>query len=197
MPALASLGNWLSPNSVSIFKQQPGSQFVQFLLTRLDVPAPDRVRFDLTLSEDFERSFELTRNPVEKITAQNRVRNPDRLSVSGILSSNPLESLLSRAGLVRLHKMELAKLRKIIENEICFIVTPERSYSNMSCVSFRESYPEDIGNGVLLSLSFEEVRIVGPLLVASAFDPELANSGTNGVTNLGNQTPDPIADPFA
>lgn len=189
------LGNFLSPKTVAIFIQPPGVGFVPLLLTQVNIPSPGRASLDLADTEDFTRRWTVVRNPVERFTAQNRIQEPDSLNLTGMLSANPLSPLFRNIGLARLDRRELLKLKTLITTGISFIVTPERAYADMACLSFRETYNDQTGNGVGLAMRFEEIRIVLAGGVASVFDLDAVLLGAGSTDSLGPQTASAIPDP--
>lgn len=192
--SLIDISSWLSPNSVSIFIQPPGQAFVQFLLANVPIPDPSRVRLDLAESETHSRSWSITRNPVERMVAQNRIREPLRLSITGMLCATPLQSPLQFTGLGRLDRVMLEQLYVLLEREVVFIVTPEGKFANMACASITANYDESTGNGVQLSMEFEQISIVSPVLVSSAFDSDVLNV-VQSPTNQGPSASTTITDP--
>ena len=197
MPILQTFGNYASPNSVSIFAQPPGRSFQAFLLTNVSFPSSERIRLDLAETEDFKRNHRIARHPIERVTSQNKLKEPDSLAVTGMLCANPINQPFAiLPGVTRLDKRELAKLRTLISRPIpLFIVTPERSYANMGCTGYGERYDESSGNGVNLSLMFEEFQIATPGLVDSTLDLDNLGIGTGSETDLGPQTPAAFTDP--
>lgn len=194
MTAVSNLGALLQPSSVAIFLQPPGLGFVPLLLAQANIPSPTRVRLDLAETETFEKRFTITRNPVERVTAQNRIAEPERLTITGMLSANPIFAPLQYAAIARLDRKEMFKLRTLLENELSFIVTPERPFANMSCVSYREEYDAETGNGVRLTLQFEQITIALPGQVAPLFDNNALALGAGASDQLGPQTPTEIPD---
>ena len=195
MPAIAQLASLLSPNSVVIMAQQ-ATGFSAFLITRLGIPGANRVRLDLTETEDHIRSYRIPRNPVEMLTAQNKIRMPDVFTCTGMLSANPLVSPLAKAGLARLDKRELHKLRGLVDRPTpLFVVTPEHSLSDMVLVNLREHYDDKTGNGVKLTLTFQEIQIASPLLVDGALDLDGLALGAGAMSDMGAQTPSAVPDP--
>jgi len=198
MPVTQEAGKFLAPKTVTIFMQppDPAAGFVPLILTQVSIPSPNQVAFDLAETEELERRWTVVRNPVERFTAQNRIREPDQLMLTGMLSANPLNApLLSNVGAARLDKRELLKLKTFLETSLSFIVTPERAYKDMACVSFRERYDDTTGQGVNLALRFQELRIAGAGLVESQLDLENLTLGSAGTTQLGPQTGSAVPDP--
>jgi len=189
------LSNLTQPRTASIFAQAPGRPFVAFVLSQLSIPSADRVSLDLAETEDVKRSYQVSRNPIEPLSVQNKLRNPDTLTLTGMLTAHPLFSPLSGAGLARLDKRELAKLRALFEGAVLFIVTPERSYKNMAGIEIHERYDDTTGDGVALTLTFEEVQFVTPGLVESELDLDQLGVGAGSETDLGPQSPASVADP--
>lgn len=195
--ALARIDNWSSPNSVAIFAQQPGKPFVQFLLTNVPIPTPQRVRLDLAESEQFSRRWSLARNPVERVTAQSRIKEPDTFTCTGMLSANPIFAPLEGAGLGRIDKFMLLQLHTILgrPDVICFIVTPDRKLPNMGCVAIDEVNDDNTGNGTQVTLSFEELTIATPGLVESALDLDALQMGAATTSDMGSTAPADVPDP--
>jgi hypothetical protein len=195
---LAQLSSWTSPNSTSIFVQPPGQAFVAFLLQNVPIPSPQRVRLDLSETETKTRTWTIPRNPVERLTAQNKIRNPDVLQVSGMLSANPLLSPLAAIGLARLDKIALLELKLILTSGIptpVFVVTPDGKHPNMMCTSLVETYTEGVGNGVQLTMTFEEIQIVIPGLVTATLDLDALQLGAAASSSVGPTTPTEVVDP--
>lgn len=195
--ALAQIGSWVQPNSVSIFTQVPGNKFVAFLLATLPLPNAARVRLDLAEAETWRRTWTLTRNPVERMTAQNRSRNPDTISVTGMLSANPLQGPMAIAGIARLDKFMLLQLHTILSNPaaVNFVVTPDRKCPNMVCTSISETNDDSTGNGTMLQIEFEEILIATPGLVSSSLDLDAAQVGAASSSDMGATTPADVPDP--
>jgi len=198
--AVSELSAWTSPNSVTIFLQAPvpgADAFVAFLLAQVPIPTEGTFRLDLAETEDAERAYDLTTNPVEVLTIQNRIRKPDTLVITGMLSANPLLSPLQSFGLARLDKIALAQFKVMLGAlpvRPMFVVTPERSYPNMLLTNLREHYDETTGNGVALTLSFREVQFAYPGGFADP-DIDLLQLGAASGSSLGPTTPTEIVDP--
>ena len=131
----------------------------------------------------------MTRNPLERVVAQNRLKDPTTLTVTGMLSADPIFSPLALLGVARLDRLELRKLITILELSTAFVVTPERAYPNMGCTVLDETYNEDTGRGVMLTLRFEEFQIARPGLVAGEFDIAAVGVGALSSTDMGATTP--------
>lgn len=191
-----SLDSLTSPNTVTIFAQAPGVPFAAFVLNLAAVPQAGRVRLDLAETEDVKRSYEVSRNPREPLVGQNKLRNPDTLSITGRLSAHPLFSPLQSAGVARLDKRELDKLRDLFDRDTpLFIVTPERPYRNMIGKELHERYDDTTGDGVLLTLVFEEELQAIPGQTESVLDLDQLGIGAGSTSDLGPQTPADAADP--
>lgn len=193
---IAQLSSWSSPNSVTIFAQPPGQAFVAFVLARAPLQLPNSVRLDLAETESLDRRFTITRNPTQRLTAQNRIREPDVLTVTGMLSAHPLLSPLTPAGLGRLDRVSMARLRLLSSSEPptpLYVVTPERSYPNMMITAMREQYDENTGAGVALSITFEEIVIVIPGFVEP--DLDALQLGAASASSAGATTPVDVVDP--
>lgn len=196
MASIGNVGLLSGPNTVSIFAQSPGIGFVAFALALQPIPVAGRVRLDLAETEGFTQSYDIARHPTERVVAQTKIRNPDELVLTGLLSANPLLSPLAKVGIARLDKREAAKLRSLIDRvDPLYIVTPERAYKNMMCTTYKEDYDETTPDAIRLTMTFTEIRIVSPGLVESVLDLDVLDLGTGGETDLGNQTPANFPDP--
>lgn len=197
MPALTDLGTWTSPSTTSFFAQKPGSRFAAVALSLIPFPIAGRARLDLSETETRTRRYEITRNPVERLVAQNKIRQSDTLTLVGRLSAHPLLSPgMSQLGIARLDKRELTKLLDIVDgDDPMFIVTPERPYSNMVCTEITEHYDDTTGDGVALSLSFAEIMIAIPGMVEPELDFEAMLAGASGSSDLGAQAGEAVSTP--
>jgi hypothetical protein len=189
--ALEALKNFIGIRNVMVFAQppDPSQGFVPLLLSQVSIPSPTRAAFNLSDTENLTRSWAMTRNPVERIVAQNRIELPKVLRVTGMISADPMFSPLGLVGIARLDRLELAKLIQIVSRSTCFVVTPERAYPNMGCTVLDETYDMDTGRGVRLSMVFEEFQIARPGVTAGEFDVAVAEIGALDAVDLGNTVP--------
>lgn len=195
MSLLSTLSNLATPDTVSIFAQFPGIEFVASKQALSPIPSAARARLDLAETEDVVRSYTVSRNPQARLTIQNRIRNPDTLTLGGMMSAGTLNPLFAQLGLARLDKIELAKLKTLCDlASSLFIVTPERSYPNQQCVEIREHYDESTGEGVALTLVFQEGLIATPLLIDSVLDLDALGTGAGSSVDAGIQSPAETAD---
>lgn len=196
MSGLEVLAAILAPKNVTIFAQPPSPSigFTAIALSQIGLPGPGKATLTLSETEKVSRRWTVVRNPVEKITAQNRIKEPKTLQITGMLSADPVFSLLGLAGVARLDRAELAKLVKILELSTCFVVTPEATHPNMACEVLDETYDEDTGRGVALSLSFSEFRVAVPGATEPELDLAALDIGAMSTTDLGatsgSSTPD-------
>lgn len=184
--------------NVTIFAQPPAGSgvpaFVALALSQISIPSPSRVAFNLSEQEVLQRRWSMVRNPLERIVAQNRVQEPKTLTVTGMLSADPVFSPSALLGVARLDRLELTKLINIIEASTCFVVTPERAYPNMGCTQMSETYDEDTGRGVRLSMTFEQFEIAIPGVVTPDFDIAASELGALEASDLGSTTPSTVTD---
>lgn len=194
----------IRPNSVAIFRKTPADvgKVLAFILSDVAIPSGKRVRFDLSKSRDHGKAYDVTSNPVERATSDNIIKQPDTLDLVGRLSANPLgfagaAALLGTLGaFVRRDLIEVEKLRKIAdEREPVIVVTPERTYPSMAITSMRERYDDSTGNGVLLTLSLREIKIVSPFTVAGVVDTDQLLATAFESQNMGSQAPVAVPDP--
>lgn len=192
--ALEALKALVGFRNVAIFAQPPDPAvgFVPLLLSQISVPSPTRAALNLSETETLTRRWSMTRNPVERIVAQNRIEEPKTLRITGMLSADPVFTPLALAGIARLDRLELTKLVKIVSLSTCFVVTPERAYPNMGCTVLEEQYDESTGRGVRLSLLFEEFQIARPGATLAEFDIAAAEIGALDAVDLGNTTPQAV-----
>jgi len=194
--SLEKIKSLLGPSNVTIFAQPPSPApgIVPLLLSQVTVPGPGKVTFNLSDKESLDRRWAMTRNPLERVLAQNRIQQPKTLTITGMLSADPVFSPLALLGIARLDRTELAKLINIVEASTCFVVTPERAYPDMGCVSMREDYTEDTGRGVMLTMQFEQFQLAIPGTVTPDFDVAVEEIGALEAGTLGNTAPSAVPD---
>ncbi len=193
----------IRPNTVAVFaKASPGNaglvaEVQAFLLTMAVVAdVPGRFRFDLVHQYNASQRYEVARNPIERAVADNFIRQPRTLAVTGSVSANPLAAFggLGVAGsLIRRDLIAVKQLRLLQAiGEPLVVVTPAEVHGSMGLVSVDETHTGL--NKVDVSLLFEEIVIVDPLSIVTGSDPNalLAASGTS---NMGAQPVDPFPDP--
>lgn len=194
----------LRPNTVAVFaKVSPTdaglvAEVTAFLLTLAVVAeVPGRFRFDTVGSYSANLRHSLARNPLERMTANNIIREPRTLSVTGTVSATPLTGfgLLGVAGsLIRRDINAVASLRTLAEiGEPLVVVTPSEVFGSMGLVSVQETHPGS--NKIDVALMFEEIVIVNPASVAGAVDITAATFGAAQTENMGAQPVDAAADP--
>jgi hypothetical protein len=185
-----NLATLVRPRTAAIFARDPLTQgkLQAFLLKDAivgTVPQDGRARLDLTKQVAETRSYTATRNPVERAVADNLIRNPRMVSVQGTFSANPIGSPFSPAAValgsfgaaVRRDLKELDRLYEIADRrEPVFLVCPNDNYPNVWITSISATH--DGRHKVELALTFEEARIVSPLLTAGVFDVEAAGAQT-------------------
>lgn len=194
--SLEKISSLIWQRNAMIFAQppDPATGFVPLLLSQVSVPSPTRVALNLTTKETVQRRWRMTRNPIERITAQNRIQDPKSVTITGMLSADPVFSLLQNVGVARLDRLELTKLIKIVELSTCFLVTPERAYPNMGCLVLDENYDDETGRGVDLMLRFEEFAIARPGLIEGEIDLAALDVGALSAVDMGSTTPQPVPD---
>ena len=195
----------LRPKTVAIFKTDPTgaagaiAKVTAFLLTSAIVAdVPGRFRFDLVHQHTATKRYTVTRNPVERIVADNRIREPIALAIRGSVSATPLSGLGPLLGsfgsLVRRDLMAVEQLELLADSgEPLIVVTPSKVYGSMSLDSFEQTHAG--GNKVDVSLSFTEIEIVSPLAIVDAVDINAVVFGASSGSNMGAQPVDPFVDP--
>lgn len=197
----ANLSSFVRPTTVTIFANDPVNQaktlaFILGDITNLDT-SKQHVSMDYTRSIVSDSTYTVTRSPVEKVYADNIVRNPERLTVQAILSANPIgrgiaANATAQTGafgsVVRLDLEKLKILKDLAKaREPVFVVTPVKGYNNMAITGIRETHTG--ANQVELSMSFEEVQVLSPILKPTIFDA--AEVGSYAIENRGIQFPTP------
>lgn len=194
----------LRPNTVAVFaKVSPTdaglvAEVTAFLLTLAVVAeVPGRFRFDTVGQYSATLRHSLARNPLERMTANNIIREPRVLNVTGTVSATPLTGfgLLGVAGsIVRRDINAVASLRTLAEiGEPLVVVTPSEVFGSMGLVSVQETHPGS--NKVDVALMFEELVIVNPASIAGAIDVTAATFGAAQTESMGAQPVDPFVDP--
>lgn len=194
----------LRPNTVAVFaKASPGNaglvaEVQAFLLTLAVIAdVPGRFRFDLVQQYSAGTRYDVARNPIERAVADNFIRQPRTISVTGSVSANPLAAFggLGVAGsLIRRDLIAVKQLRLLQAiGEPLVLVTPAEVHGSVALVSVEETH---VGlNKVDVSLVFEEMVIVNPLSIAGGVDPDTLLAGAPAASNMGAQPVDPFVDP--
>jgi hypothetical protein len=192
------IGLRMQPNSVAIWARDPATlgALVSFLISNTDIPLPGRVRLDVTRSIQGSKRYEATRSPVERHVAQDVIRQPLELTVSGILTATPLSVFRPPIpfGIARLDLIELAKLKAIADRrDIVIVTTPVGVYPSMVITSLEDRHGE--GEKVDLTISFSEIQIASPILVDVAMDVDSLIASHYGSFNSGGQSGSSVPDP--
>ncbi len=192
--------NLLRPRHVAIFKTDPTgaagvkAKITAFLLTEAAVGfVPGRIRMDLNKSVTVTRAFDVSRSPVEQFVADNLVRRPESITVTGVLSATPLVPFggVPFGSLARFDLMQLAQLRAMQgSGEPLVLVLPARPYGSVALTSLVEDHSR--AGRVDLSMTFEEIEIVSPLTVP--VDPDLLAASAFTETNGGSQPTESVPD---
>lgn len=192
-----NLGDIVRPTTVTIFASDPTSsnKALAFILSQTQIPLPGQVQMHLTQSVQAQKRYTVTRNPLEKAVAENIQPQNETLQIQCQLSANPLgKGVTSNAtaqlgafgSIIRLDLLELDKLRQLADKrEPLLVVTPPRVYKNMALVGIDERHTG--AHKVDLSLSFETMRIVSPIIEPDVFDQ--GSIGILTVENAGVQSP--------
>lgn len=119
------------------------------------------VEFDATLSESHTAGNEITKHPVEvgsDITDHIR-RQPEKLTLQGIVSNTPLVFLASLTESPTRAEEAYEKLKEIKDNgQLISVVTTLRQYDNMALVNM--SVVRDVQNGNVLNATLELEEIL-------------------------------------
>ena len=132
----------------------------------------DLVDIDVFISEQHDSSAAVTKDPIEdgSSVSSHVVVNPDRLTLTGIISNTPIDSETARRAPPETRRAENSYLLMddaLHVGAVFTIVTSLKQYDSLVMVSL--SAPRDVGraNVVEFSATFEQVSIVGALEVAA------------------------------
>lgn len=186
-----NLGQLAHPRTAAIFANDPSGlrDVVQFLLSDLPLPVPNRVRLDLLHSGQSGAQVTVARSPVERAVASNIRIEPEPVTLTGSISANPLGPVASRLGgfgsLIRRDLREFKKLETFqARREPVTLVTPWKTYFSMA-MSISASHTGE--NKVDFSLRFEPLRIISPLTVTGVTNMDELLSGAQQTNNSGAQ----------
>lgn len=200
------LGGILGVRSASFFRLDPsGTSPIESLGDLVNPFNPNKVSFDITDSEDSERSFTVTSNALQDFrnASSNVHKELERITVSGTLVSSvdlgPLGSVgtggvLGFGGSLRADLLRIANLETIADaREPILFVSPRVSMPRCFIESISRSWTPDLGENTLVTITLVEARIVNPLAAAEIV-PDVAASltGNNEVTQLGTQAGAPV-----
>lgn len=195
---------FLRPDTVAIFAKDPTgtagvvAKIQAFLLTAAKVDIPGRFRPDIIRSYTHTSAYDIARNPVERAVADNFIKRPETLSVSGQLSATPLFPFSGGTGAFgSLVRRDLAQLKalQLLQSvgEPVVVVTPSGIFGSMGLSSIQDTHTMD--HKVELSIQLEEVEIASPLSIAGQLDLETIGMGADTSSDLGGQGTSAVADP--
>lgn len=201
--AFVGPGEVVKLRSVTILRfdpRNPGNVARFFLLnSSMDLKSGDRVRFDVTRTQNHTRSYRKTQRPIvagrlgAKVTDHVR-REPDRFSLQGLLTDTPLQMPAAAQALVqwpfqsRAHDLYTQLEELADEREPVFVATSLKYYDSM--VITRISCPRDANTGkaVVVDMELEEARIVSPFNMAEIVDLDSILYGSDRVVDGGSQS---------
>jgi len=194
----------LRPNTVAIFATDPtgtagvAAKLTAFLLTQAQIDLPGRFRFDLVRQYTHSSGFDAARSPVEQAVADNLVKRPESLTVSGSLSATPVFAFGGGTGafgsLIRRDLIQLKALQRLADvGEPLVVVTPSQVFGSMAPVSIQDVHTMD--HKVELTITFEEIQIVSPLSVDGALDLDALLAGAGATEGIGGQATGAVPDP--
>ena len=197
------LGGNLGIRTAVVYKLNAiGTVPVASLIELANPLSPNKVNLDVVDSEDWSRTWEVTRNPIQDFTdaTSNISRNPDDFTISGTFISSlelPFLPILSGAGFagipgfgggLRTDLLKMSNLEAIAAlEEPVMVVTPRRSLATAFISSLSTGWNPDTGDNTLVTIGFEEVRIVSPSLAAAVADVAASATGNNAVASQGVQ----------
>lgn len=190
----------LRPRHVAIFTTDPTgaagviAKIQAFLLTEaVAATVPGRAKLDLTRSVSVTRAYEVSRNPVERLTADNVIKVPETIQVSGMWSATPLASFggIPLGSLFRFDLMQLEQLRLMQgTGEPLALVLPARPYGSVLLTSLVEDHSKS--GRVELQMTFQEIEIVSRLAIP--LDPDLLASSAYAQAAGGSQPTEDVPD---
>jgi hypothetical protein len=200
------LGGILGIRSASFFKLDPTGTVPTAGLGELINPLnPNKVAFDVTDSEDYERGYAVTTNPLQDFTSatSNVHKSLERITVSGTLVSSIDLALIGSVGVggipgfggsLRADLLKIANLETIAdEREPIMFISPRVSMPKAFIESIARSWSPDLGENTILTVTLVEARIVNPL-TADVAVPDVAGSftGNNATSPAGTQAAAPV-----
>ena len=205
---MVALGDFLGPRKVVIFAKPRvpdptlGSRLIAFLLSDATVFDPNGFALDTAHDRQHRHTYQWTRSPVERLTADNVIKQPNEVRVRGTLTATPIGGLLGGLqaaesaipGIVRRDRRLADKLLRIADRgEPVVLVTPERPYPSMGITFIEEAHGR--GEKIDLTLGFAAVRIVDPLAVASDLEIQATVTGALATSAMGGQPVTSVPDP--
>ena len=133
---------------------------VSLIFGRPDAVEIGTLEVDVTISEDHERSTQITSNPVEDGASINdhQIRNPERIQIEGFITDTPAQILGGIAGLGRTQDAfdTLDELWR--EGELLTVATKWVTYENMAIVNL--TLPRRREQALRFSADLQQVNIV-------------------------------------
>ena len=193
------LGGILGVRNASFFRLDPLTATPIAPLGDLIAPFfPDKMSLDVVDSEDYERAYSVTDNPLQDFTSasSNVHKELERVTVSGTLVSSIDLGLLGSVGLplLRADLVKVSNLEVIADKrEPILLVSPRVSMAKCFIESIIRSWSPDLGDNTNLTITLVEARIVNPL-TAEATVPDVAGSftGNNAAAAVGTQAAAPV-----
>ena len=133
---------------------------VSLIFGRPDAVEIGTLEVDVTISEDHERSTQITSNPVEEGASINdhQIRNPERIQIEGFITDTPAQILGGIAGLGRTQDAfdTLDELWR--EGELLTVATKWVTYEDMAIVNL--TLPRRREQALRFSADLQQVNIV-------------------------------------
>lgn len=151
------------------------------------------VEFDAALSETHVGNAEVTKHPVEvgaDISDHVR-RQPEQLTINGIVSNTPLVFFASLQESPRRAEEAYGKLKELKDNgTVISVVTSLREYANMVITGF--TVTRDAQNGQVLNCTLDLVEVLtAEVQTAEVPVPEEGVPNKSGASALGTQAAGP------
>lgn len=200
------LGGLLGVRTASLYKlDEFGVSPVEPIADLRPAFTSNRVVLDMVDTEDVERNYAVTTNPLQDFTSatSNVHREPIRLTISGTLISGidlPFVGSVGLGGIpgfgggLRADLLRVANLEALADRrEPIMVVTPRVSLPKAFIESIVRSWAPEQGENTLLTIALVEARVVNPLS-ADAAVPDVAGmfTGNNATAGAGSQAPVPV-----
>lgn len=118
---------------------------------------------DASIREEHQKSSTVTDYPIEKGSnvTQNVIKNPDRVTVSGVVSNTPLAGVLAQRDATLPTDDFLAAMDELHESgESCTITTALRTYDDMMLEDLSIPVDSTTGRAIMFTARFKKVVFV-------------------------------------
>lgn len=196
---MVGVSSFLRPNSVTVFSGDPFDygRLSTFLLNEAAI-ITEGVRLDLLNSIQDVSTMEVSRSPLEPEVTDALRLAPRQLTVTGVLSAQPMTGLTSGiesvgGPYVRRDLRLLKKLEAVQEKKIpVTIVAPYRVYSSYS---MSISHSQIGGDKVNVTLNLQRVKIVSASFIRVELDTDETLISGASSSDLGRSPVEIVSEP--